>query len=180
MVAPRARSPRAFFRRGEDVRGSKSRACPDLSRGELDAGDRLSIFRRRHTRRPARRFLTEDLRSCRRSGLRCRTQACQSFRPLHRSDAPVLSRSASSLFGGPAVVRGGRIRRPSPKKRRELTELASASRAHRGGSPWPQAPLPSHTTIPLPLALPGGRRCPDVSMNWECCQEVECEILGPP
>src|SRR4051794_37395656 len=24
--------------------------------------------------------------------------------------------------------------------------------------------------IPLPLALPGGRRCPGLCTNWECCQ----------
>src|SRR3954468_24164179 len=60
----RAPDPLGRFGRGEGLLDVKER-------GEQDAKDRLSIFIGcQHTWRPARRFWTKVLRSCRRSGLR--------------------------------------------------------------------------------------------------------------
>src|SRR3954469_18460990 len=135
MVAPRARSPRAFLAEAK-ISEVQRAACPELDPGGAGRRGPALNFRRRHTRRPARRFLTEDsvLVGGRVSGAGPRP--ARAFGP-RRSDAPVLSRSASSLFGGPAVVRGGRIRRPSPKIRRERTESASVVRAAGAASPPP-------------------------------------------
>src|SRR3954453_12906750 len=81
MVAPRARSPRAFLAEAK-ISEVQRAACPGLDPGGAGRRGPALNFRRRHTRRPARRFLTEDLRSCRRSGLRCRTQACPELSAL--------------------------------------------------------------------------------------------------
>src|SRR5215211_8668423 len=71
-------------------------------RGEQDARDRLSMFLGcQHTWRPARRFLTKVLQFLSAVGSPKPDLACQSFRPLHRSDAPAFSRSASSLMAAP-------------------------------------------------------------------------------
>src|SRR6187200_771027 len=71
-------------------------------RGEQDARDRLSSFIGcQHTWRPARRFLTKILQFLSAVGSPKPDLACQSFRPLHRSDAPAFSRSASSLMAAP-------------------------------------------------------------------------------
>src|SRR5215212_4291006 len=71
----RAPDPLGRFGRGEGLLDVKER-------GEQDARDRLSIFYRMPVSwRPARRFWTKVLRSCRRSGLRNRTWPVRAFGP---------------------------------------------------------------------------------------------------
>src|SRR5829696_10151737 len=79
-------------------------------RGEQDARDRLSIFIGCQCPGVPRGDFGPKASVLVGGRVSAPDLACQSFRPLHRSDAPAFSRSASSLFGSPAVVRGGRIR----------------------------------------------------------------------
>src|SRR3954465_12965400 len=118
----RAPDPLGRFGRGEGLLDVKER-------GEQDARDRLSIFLCASFL--ASRAAVSDqgppiLVGGRVSGS---GPGLQSFRPLHRSDAPAFFRSASSLNGSPAVVRGGRIRRGVVPNTRGTPELALASRA---------------------------------------------------
>src|SRR4051794_23038837 len=106
----RAPDPLGRFGRGEGLLDVKER-------GEQDARDRLSIFYAPVSWRPARRFLTKVLQFLSAVGSPKPDLACQSFRPLHRSDAPAFSRSASSLNGSPAVVRQNQ----RPEKARQGT-----------------------------------------------------------
>jgi len=71
-------------------------------------GPALNLFRMPVSWRPALRFLTKVLRAYRRSGLRTGPRPCPRSQPRRGRTRPAFSRSASSLFGSPAVVRGGR------------------------------------------------------------------------
>src|SRR5215213_11878078 len=98
----RAPDPLGRFGRGEGLLDVKER-------GEQDARDRLSIFIGCQCPGVPRGDFGPKASVLVGGRVSEPDLACQSFRPLHRSDAPAFSRSASSLFGGPAVVRSGRV-----------------------------------------------------------------------